>query len=100
MVSACRDAGLATPMFEEIGMRFSVTLYTDQVQEPTLDKLNETIVSLVRAADGLATHEIAQEISLTPRATRTRLASLPARGLMREVGTGPQDPRRRHYSPE
>ena len=100
MVSACRDAGLATPMFEEIGIRFRVTLYTDRVQEPTLDKLDAAIVSRVRAAHGLATHEIAREIGLTPRATRTRLASLTARGLVREVGTGPQDPRRRYYSPE
>ena len=28
MVSACRDAGLATPVFEEIGVRFRVTLFT------------------------------------------------------------------------
>ena len=100
MVSACRDAGLATPMFEEIGIRFRVTLFTNQVQEPTLDKLDAAIVSLVRAADGLATHEIAEKIRLTPRATRTRLGNLTARGLVREVGTGPQDPRRRYYSPE
>jgi hypothetical protein len=38
MVSACRDAGLATPVFEEIGVRYRVTLSITQVQEPTLDK--------------------------------------------------------------
>jgi predicted HTH transcriptional regulator len=100
MVSACRDAGLATPVFEEIGTRFRVTLFTSQVQEPMLDKLDAAIVSLVRAADGLATHEIAKNIGLTSRATRTRLANLTARGLVRELGTGPQDPRRRYYSQE
>jgi len=57
-------------------------------------------VGLIRTADGLATHEIAQKIGLTPRATRTRLAALAARGLVRELGTGPQDPRRRYYIQE
>ena len=37
---------------------------------------------------------------LTPRATRTRLARLVGRGLVREVGTGPQDPKRRYFRAE
>jgi len=42
-------------------MRFRVTLFTTQVQKTTLDKLDAAIVSLMRAADGLATHEVAEE---------------------------------------
>jgi ATP-dependent DNA helicase RecG len=98
MVSACCDAGLAAPTFEEIGIRFRVTLFTDKIQKPTLDKIDAAIVSMVRGADGLATREIAKEIGLTPRATRTRLANLAARGFVRELGTGPQDPKRRYFS--
>ena len=30
----------------------------------------------------------------TPRATRTRLAKLVDRGLLREIGMGPKDPKR------
>lgn len=100
MVAACRDAGLAMPVFEEIGVRFRVTLRTAREQTPRLDALDRDIVSLVRAPDGLATREIAEKIGLTPRATRTRLAALVARGLVREVGTGPQDPKRRYFSTE
>jgi len=37
---------------------------------------------------------------LSPRATRTRLARLVGRGLVREIGTGPQDPQRRYYLAE
>jgi hypothetical protein len=74
MVSACHDAGLETPVFEEIGVRYRVTLSITQVQEPTLDKLDAAIVGLIRTADGLATHEIAQKISLTPRARNSPLA--------------------------
>jgi ATP-dependent DNA helicase RecG len=100
VISACREAGLAAPTFEEIGFRFRVTLFIEQVQAPTLDKIDAAIVELLRTADGLATHEIAENIGLTPRATRTRLGNLVARGLARHVGTGPQDPRRRYYAQE
>lgn len=41
--------------------------------------------------------EIAVAIRLTPRAMRTRLARLVGSGLLREVGTGPQDPKRRYF---
>ena len=46
------------------------------------------------------TSEIAKEIELTSRATRTRLARLVERGLVREIGSGPQDPKRRYFRAE
>ena len=71
---------------------------TRQVEPVTLDATDRAIVTLVAAPAGLAIREIAQQIGLTPRATRTRLAALVARGLVREVGTGPQDPKCRYFS--
>ena len=98
MLAACHDAGLAAPLFEEIGIRFRVTLRVGQERALRLGAVDQHIVSLVRAPAGLATREIAEQIGLTPRATRTRLAALVVRGLVREVGTGPQDPQRRYFS--
>lgn len=100
MLATCRDAGLAAPLLEEIGIRFRVTLFTDRVAAASLlDDVNGAIVALVaESANGLATSAIAAAIQLTPRATRTRLAALVARGLLREIGTGPQDPRRRYFT--
>jgi len=46
---------------------------------------------------GLSTSQIAEEIKLSPRATRTRLASLVGRGLIVEIGSGSKDPHRRYY---
>ena len=46
---------------------------------------------------GRVTSDIAHVIRLTSRATRTRLARLVERRLLREVGTSPQDPRRRYF---
>ena len=55
------------------------------------------IVEALAGDRGLLTSQIARAIGLTPRATRTRLARLVGTGLLREVGTGPQDPKRRYF---
>lgn len=100
MFAACRDAGLAAPTLEEVGIRFRVTLHTEQIHAAALDETDRAIVKMLRAPEGLATRQIAERITLTPRATRTRLAALVALGLVRKIGTGPQDPKRRYYSTE
>ncbi len=50
--------------------------------------------------EGSLASEVVAEIELSTRATRTRLARLVGRGLVREIGTGPQDPQRRYFSAE
>jgi predicted HTH transcriptional regulator len=100
MIAACRDAGLGQPIFEEIGLRFRVTLPTARVGAPELDPTDQTILELLRFPDGRATREIAEGIGLSVRTARTRLAALVGRGLVREIGTGPTDPRRRYYLAE
>jgi len=97
MRAACQDAGLAPPLLEEIGTRFRVTLFTERVGTPSLDPTDQTILDVLESAEGLLTSEIAREIDLTPRATRTRLARLVDRGLVREIGSSPQDPKRRYF---
>lgn len=98
MIAACRDAGLAPPRFEEIATRFRVTIYAERVARPALDDTDQAIVYALLDGDGRSTGEIAALIGLTPRATRTRLARLVGSGLLREVGTGPQDPKRRYFT--
>jgi hypothetical protein len=48
----------------------------------------------------LATREIAAIIGLSARATRTRLARLIDRGLVREIGTSAKDPQRKYVLAE
>lgn len=100
MISACEDSGLAAPEFLEIGFRFRVTLHTARSGVTSLDEIDEHILVMLAVPDGLATRDVAKGIGLTPRATRTRLVALVDRGLVREIGTGPQDPKRRYYSTE
>ena len=98
MIAACREAGLADPRFEEIATRFRVTIFTTRATRPALDDTDQAIVDALSDGTGRLTSEIAAVIGLTPRATRTRLARLVGNGLLREVGTGPQDPKRRYFS--
>lgn len=97
MTAACRDAGLAPPTLEEIGTRFRVTLWLEQVGAPAFDETEQAILATLQGGAGRITSEIAKVIGLTPRATRTRLVRLVERGLVREVGTSPQDPKRRYF---
>ena len=96
MISACRDDGLAAPVWEEIGFRVRVTLRAEVVRPAKLDPKDRTILDLLKGREGHGTRDIAEAIGLTTRSTRTRLARLVERGLVREVGTGPHDPRRRY----
>jgi predicted HTH transcriptional regulator len=97
MIAACKDSGLASPVWEEIGSRLRVTIYSENVGKVTADSTDKAIIKLLENGDGLGTSEIAASIGLSPRATRTRLAKLVARGLVREIGRGPKDPKRRYF---
>jgi ATP-dependent DNA helicase RecG len=95
-----REAGLAASVFEELATRFRVTIPIAVTGPPLLDETNQSILACLSDGQGWLTSEIAVEIELTPRATRTRLAKLVGRGLLREIGTGPQDPQRRYFKVE
>ena len=97
MSAACRDAGLPAPQLEEIGTRFRVTLSTTRGLVPQLDAIDQAILDALSDGMGRSTNEIASHIARTPRAARTRLAALVARGLALEIGSSPQDPKRRYF---
>ena len=97
MTAACLDAGLAAPMLEEIGTRFRVTLHTVRTGSPVVDTTDQAILDALAGGNGLSTQDIAAVIRRTPRATRTRLIKLVERGQVHEVGTSPQDPKRRYF---
>ena len=53
---------------------------------------------MLKEGEEYGSAEVAKAVGLTPRAARTRLVKLVSRGLVREVGTGPHDPRRRYIA--
>jgi len=97
MANACREAGLAAPVFEELATRLRVTIASGRVDSPLFDKTDQAILARLADGKGRLTSEIAAAIGLTSRATRTRLARMVGRGLVRDIGTGPQDPKRRYF---
>jgi ATP-dependent DNA helicase RecG len=97
MIAACTDSGLGPPQWEEIGTRLRVTIRTERVGLPTLDVLDSAILDRLSRSEGLSTSAIAEHIGVSTRATRTRLIELVKRGLVREVGSGPRDPRRLYF---
>lgn len=94
MAAACREAGLPAPKLEEIGTRFRVTLSLLARQGPELDERDRKILELLADGNGHSTQQIADHLQLSTRATRSRLRALIERGLVVEVGSSPQDPRR------
>ncbi len=74
-----------------------MTIHTTSTGAPSVDRTDQAILDALAAGNGLSTQEIATMIGLTARATRSRLLKLVERGLVREIGTSPQDPRRRYF---
>ena len=62
-----------------------------------LDPKDQKILQFLKNADGRSTHEIAEAIQLSTRATRSRLAKLIEQRLVSEIGMSKQDPKRRFY---
>lgn len=96
MTSACNEAGLDTPKFEEMGSHFRVTISAKRVRDASIDETDQKVTALLREAGALSTAAIARRVGLSQRATLTRLKALKARGVLVEIGTGPHDPKRQY----
>jgi ATP-dependent DNA helicase RecG len=99
MIEVCLDSGLQEPLLEEIGLHFRVTLFTrpKSVDISKLDQMDRAILALFKGKSGLSTKEIADSISLSTRATRSRLIDLINKGIIIEIGTGPRDPLKKYF---
>lgn len=97
ILEACAEAGLKRPRFEEIGLHFRVTIFTQQEHAIKLDELDQAILDLLKDGQGLSTQQIASQISLSSRATRSRLIKLIDRNFLVEIGKSPKDPGRKYF---
>ncbi|MCC6649573.1 MAG: putative DNA binding domain-containing protein [Candidatus Eisenbacteria bacterium] len=96
IVSSCHEAGLGAPRFEELAARFRVTMGGNRDGGESLDATSRRILLMLTTSGSMLPGQIAREIGLTSRATRTRLNTLAAAGLIRVVGSGENDPHRRY----
>lgn len=96
MTTACEQAGLQAPKFQEIGTHFRVTIPTMKVRSPHKDEKDRKILDLLADGRPRPTSAIARHVGLSERATLTRLKTLTSRGLIVEIGMGPHDPKRQY----
>jgi len=97
MIEACETVGLPLPVWEEIGTRLRVTFRTEMTDGTKQDDRDQAILDLLNSDHGYSTKEISEHIGLSTRATRTRLLRLIDSGLVSEVASGPNDPKRRYF---
>jgi DNA-binding IclR family transcriptional regulator len=72
-------------------------IYIERVSLPSVGTTDQTILDALSDGAGHMTSGIAAVIDLSRCATRARLSGLVETGLLREVRTGPQDPKRRYF---
>ena len=96
MISACDEAGIAAPLFEELGTSFRVTLFNAPIAgvSPKIPEWQEQLEAYLAAHDEMSTAIGAKLWNTSDRTARTRLRKLVANGLLAEIGTGPRDPRK------
>ncbi len=96
MRRAMAEAGLPPPVLRVGGHSFRVILETVRGAEPLAEGKDEIILDLLAAQGALSTSAVAAQVGLSDRATRTRLRNLVERGLVTEIGSGPNDPQRKY----
>ncbi len=98
IIDSCKEAGFPEPLFEEIGTHFRVTLFTQPTKIASIDTIDEKILNTLRDNYGLSTREIAEAIEKSAKATRLRLIILIEKGLVVEVGSSTNDPKRKYFT--
>jgi predicted HTH transcriptional regulator len=96
MERSMREAGLPPPELREIGLSFRATLSLLRTGEPATDARDERLLDALAERGALSTSVLATAVGLSDRATRTRLRNLVDRGLVTEIGSGPNDPQRKY----
>lgn len=96
IISSCKEAGLMMPKFEEIGLRFRVTLYREQVTQVLLDKVEEQIISLLDTNGHLSTKEIALKTNLSTRTIRSYLIKMKEKRRVYEISRSANDPKKKY----
>jgi ATP-dependent DNA helicase RecG len=94
ILTACREAGLNPPRFEELGTSFRVTLFSEATRPKTIPEWQKRLMEFLDKNHEISTKEAAGLWKTSDRTARTRLRKLVNEGLLSEIGTGPKDPKR------
>lgn len=92
ILGACKRQGLKTPIFEELGTQFRLTLYSTQVEEIVVAPWIESVLKYLKQEGRVTTQEAAKLWKVSTRTARTRLKSLQEDGFIFRLGTSETDP--------
>lgn len=65
IIDECNEHGLQKPVFEEIGMRFRMTIFTSKQTAPLINELDQNILLILKREGNLSTSELAKHINWT-----------------------------------
>lgn len=91
--------GILQTLIAFANTHFRVTLFTKPkpANISKLDEMDRAILALFKGKRGLSTKEIADAISLSTKATRSRLVDQVNKGIIIEIGTGLRDPLKKYF---
>ena len=93
----CHNAGLRSPLFEEIGHHFRVTLFRDKIYDMPVTGVEKNIITVLSHKNGLSTREIADEVELSARQVRKYLITLIEKGKVIEIKRNLNDPEKKYF---
>lgn len=95
MISICRNQGMPTPRFEELGNFFRTTLYHGSGRLVVVEPWQKPIIEYLEIHKEMQPKK-AQEIwEVTSRTTSSRLKAMCLQGILVEISTGPFDPQKK-----
>lgn len=92
IIKECTDAGLHTPLFEELDNQFRVTLYATKKHAAILAPWETKLVNYLKKNSSIGTKSAAELWQVTQRTSRNRLVKLVEKGIIVRQGTSLQDP--------
>lgn len=92
IIKACAERGLKEPIFEDLGNDFKVTLYSGKVKEALLDIKEKEFLANLKEKEKISTKEAAEFWKIASRNALIRLKRLVEKGMIKKIGTSPQDP--------
>lgn len=94
IMTSCRDAGLETPRFEELGTGFRVTILGEHTGKDKIPDWQAKLMEFLYENNEISTKDAAHLWKISDRTARTRLRKLVNDGVLTELGTGPKDPKK------
>ena len=94
IITQCNEAGMALPLFEELGNFFKVTIHNKKVQKPKLLPWQKIVIEYLEKNEQISSKEAQKIWKISDRTTRTRLNIMKEARLLVEVSTSRFDPQK------